>query len=95
MPVSKYPDNLDGDVFRRMEASGDDLSKPRNVDFEFIFASKEQAQKFSDKVHTTTGLKAEATRYDEGQMWESTVTKFMIPTYSGITKLEDSLARVA
>ena len=33
-----YPSDANGDVLRRLEAQGNDLSKPRNIDFTVVFA---------------------------------------------------------
>lgn len=38
MNFDAFPNDANGDVLRRMEAQGDDLSRPRNVDFTVIFA---------------------------------------------------------
>lgn len=46
----KYPDDANGDVPRRMEAQGDDLTRPRNVEFTVVFPNENTAKKFADRV---------------------------------------------
>jgi hypothetical protein len=41
-----FPDDANGDVLRRMEAGGDDLTRPRNIDFAVVFADESSAEKF-------------------------------------------------
>ena len=38
-----YPDDINGDVFRRMQASNFDFSKPHDVDFFAVFRTEEAA----------------------------------------------------
>ena len=42
------PNDANGDVLRRMEAQGDDLSRPGNVDFTVIFADESSAEQFAE-----------------------------------------------
>jgi hypothetical protein len=35
-----YPNDANGDSLRRMEAEGDDLSRPRNINFTVVFSNK-------------------------------------------------------
>ncbi len=37
MPTHKWPDDADGDVFRRLDSSGFDFSKPYTIDFNIDF----------------------------------------------------------
>jgi hypothetical protein len=41
-----YPNDANGDALRRMEAEGDDLSRPRNMDFTVVFSNKNSAEEF-------------------------------------------------
>jgi hypothetical protein len=43
-----FPNDANGDVLRRMEAQGDDLSKPRDVDFTVVFAEANSAEQFAE-----------------------------------------------
>jgi hypothetical protein len=42
------PDDENGDVLRRMVAKGDDLTRPRNIDFSVLFADEGSAEKFAE-----------------------------------------------
>lgn len=55
-----YPNDANGDALRRMEAQGDDLTRPRNVDFTVAFADANSADQYeaagqlSDKLDKET-----------------------------------------
>lgn len=43
-----YPnDDANADALRRMEAQGDDLTRPRNIDFTIVFADASSAEQFA------------------------------------------------
>lgn len=90
-----FPNDANGDVLRRMQSQGDDLSKPRNIDFEFIFQTEPNAKSFAKEAAKVPGTKVKSSRYEERRMWETTVTKHMLPTYENITNMEESLTRTA
>lgn len=91
-----YPDDVNGDVLRRMEARGDDLSKPRNIDFSVVFADASSAQQFAEYFqalgHNVSVEHAE-TRPDFP--WDVLVVQHMAPSYDAITDFEDLLQSVA
>lgn len=89
------PNDENGHILRQMLAQGDDQTKPRDVEFQFIFDTEQQATQFVAQVKSATGLKAEASRYEARNMWDTTVTKNMVPTHQDITSLEQSLSRLA
>ena len=93
--MSTFPNDENGDVLRRMQANGDDLSKPRNIEFEYIFATEQNAKDFASDVRAAHSLKAEPSRYGERKMWQTTVTKHMLPTHQDITTWEQTLTRLA
>jgi hypothetical protein len=78
-----------------MQQREDDLSVPREIDFYFAFPAKNQADSFADQEQLTIGLPAEASRYEERDMWQVRVTKHMVPTHDGISTLENSLSEIA
>jgi hypothetical protein len=47
-----YPNDANGDALRRMEAQGDDLSRPRNIDFSVVFSDKNSADEFARVPHS-------------------------------------------
>jgi hypothetical protein len=89
------PDDANGDVLRRLIEGGDDLSSPRNIDFEHIFQSKDGAVAFLAEV-TSPLQSAKLSWYPGESAWNVQVTKYMIPTHAEISGLEaelDSFAR--
>jgi hypothetical protein len=43
-----YPDDDNGDVLRRLEKQGDDLTRPRNIDFSVVFPVESAAKQFAE-----------------------------------------------
>jgi hypothetical protein len=93
--MTTFPDDENGDVLRRMQAEGDDLSKPRDIEFQFVFKLEPNSRHFASEVQAKHGLKAETARYEERRMWQATVTKHMVPTHQEITRLEQKLTELA
>jgi hypothetical protein len=94
--VPVFPEDENGEVLRQMHESGDDLSKPRDVDFTVVLPDKAAAQAFCDRFHGL-GYKVSAkhTRTVAELPWDAVVVKHMIPTHLEITRLEDLLGQVA
>lgn len=66
-----YPNDASGDLLRRMETHGEDLTKPRNIDFAGVFAEKTSAEQehaaitlrnATDPVFLTMPVQLEAKR---------------------------------
>ncbi len=93
--AADFPDDLNADTLRKMAASGDDLSKPREIEFFFVFASAKKAEAFAADVRAAHALEPQTAEDDGGGSWTSTVTKNMLPTHEGISKLERSLIVLA
>jgi hypothetical protein len=94
MSAPHFPDDQSGDVLRRMFASGDDLSRPRVVDFSFAFPERRQAIAFAEVVDGRD-LEVCIWYYAEREMWQTTVKRKMIPSYRDITSFELRLASQA
>ena len=94
--LSAFPNDENGDVLRRMQANGDDLSKTRCIDFTVVFPSEEKAkefmQRFSALGYTTT---IENTACIEGMPWDVIVIKKMVPTHLAIASFELELETIA
>jgi hypothetical protein len=88
---TNFPSDVNGDVFRRMVRNGGDLSQPRMMDFCHIFPERRQALAFADIVDNRD-LTVCISYYEERDMWQVTVKRYMIPTYKDVTALELSLA---
>jgi len=82
-----FPDDENGDVLRRMFASGDNLLEPRVIDFSFTFIERSQALAFADAVNTQE-FKVGISYYEERGGWQVVVKKKMVPTHEDITALE-------
>lgn len=90
----ELPDDENGEALRLMMAEGDDLSKPREIEFFFTFRLQEMAESFAKAIGSTS-LEAEAEADMEKGNWVVTVTRFMTPTHADITELARFLARRA
>jgi|SRR5579864_7726716 len=92
-----YPEDDNGNVLRRMEAQGKDLTKARNIDFAVVFANASSAEQFAQHFRE---LRYEVsvednTETEEDFPWDVIVVKHMVPTYEGITDFENELQSVA
>ena len=92
--LEDFPNDENGDVFRRMIRNGDDLAKPRMMDFCHIFPERKQALAFADLVDNRE-LEVCISYYESRDMWQVIIKRHMIPTYSDVTALELSLAAQA
>lgn len=92
----KYPDDANGDVLRRMEEAGDDLTRPRGVEFTVIFPNENAAKQFADHVSALGyAASAELTETVADFPWDVIVVKQMVPSHEEIDAVEDSLQQVA
>jgi hypothetical protein len=94
----EFPSDVNGDVFRRMLAGADDLSRARPVDFEHILPTYEAAQAMASKaMDLGFTVNVEGRPDDRGSVREYDVrcTKTMVPTYESITEVEQRLGGIA
>ena len=92
----KYPDDANGDALRRMEEAGDDLTRPRDIEFTVVFPNETTAKQFADHVSNLGyAASAELTGTIEDFPWDVIVVKHMVPTHEEIAAFEDWLQRVA
>jgi hypothetical protein len=91
MSVPQFPDDENGDVLRRMYDDGDDLTQPRIIDFCFAFPERRQALAFAEIVDDRA-FEVCISYYEEREMWEAIVKRYMVPTHRDITALEMRLA---
>ena len=91
-----YPNDDNGDVLRRMEAQGDDLTKPRNIDFSVVFADGNSAEQFAQHFRALGhGVSVKLTKTDPDLPWDVVVVQHMAPSYEGISDFENLLQSVA
>jgi hypothetical protein len=95
-----YPDDANGDVFRRMESSGFDFTTPHVVDFHAVFATEAMADQIArmylaDHKAGEKLTNIETKPFPQGGM-ELTLSKRMLVSYEAVTAFESTLAeRVA
>ena len=89
-----FPDDDNGDVLRNMERNGDDLSQPRNIDFEHVFPTQEKALSFAARAINQTD-EVGISWYEEARCWQVRVTRHMVPDHAALTELELDLQAVA
>ena len=92
----KHPNDANGDALRRMEDAGDDLTRPRNIDFTVVFPDEDGAKQFANELHARGyETSVEFTKADEEFPWDVVVVKHMIPTHEGIGAFENLLEHAA
>lgn len=92
----KYPDDANGDALRRMEEAGDDLTRPRDVEFTVVFPNENKAKQFADHVSALGyAASAELTGTVADFPWDVIVVKHMVPSHKEIGAIEDSLQHAA
>ena len=93
--MSEFPDDANGDVLRRMLDGGDDLSKPRDIDFSVVFRSRENGEAFASRFEAS-GLRVKiADDLYQDEFVDVTVIKFMVPDHVEITAFERELEDAA
>lgn len=95
MPLT-FPLDENGDVLRKLQLGGDDLSLPRDIDFSVVFASQANAFAFAELFSTPEiRLTIERAAVVPGLPWDVTVTRYMVPDHGAIGAFEDALAEQA
>ena len=90
------PDDENGDVLRRMIARGDDLSRPRIVDFTQVFPDEASASAFAEAARAE-GLFAAVKQTDvvEDLPWDVVIEHSLAPSHTALTALELKLSELA
>jgi hypothetical protein len=93
---SDFPADENGDVLRRMQRNGDDLSKPRDIDFTVVMPNEDSVHKFSDHFRKL-GFQEKSEESDTVPElpWDVIVVKHMIPEHADITAFELQLEEIA
>jgi hypothetical protein len=91
-----HPDDDNGDALRRLEANGDDLTRPRDVDFTVVFPDQDSGEKFANHFRAL-GYRAsvELSETVEAFPWDVVVIKHMAPSHKEIEDFEILLQSVA
>jgi len=91
-----HPNDENGDVLRRMEAKGDSLTRPRDIDFTVVFREEDGAERFAEHFRAQghrVSVERAGTR--EEFPWDVVVVNHMKPSHQGIGEFEASLQEVA
>jgi hypothetical protein len=94
--MTTFPNDENGDVLRRMQASGDNLEKPRDIDFNFVFEKEADANGFCAAVRKLGFERVRCKFFEQKKMWDVRVIVFLMPTHVEITQTElklDTLSR--
>jgi hypothetical protein len=90
------PNDDTGDALRRLISHGDDLTRPRDVDFTVVFPDEASAEHFADHfrlLHFRASVKfAEVA---DGLPWDVLVVANMEASHEKISEFEDLLQSVA
>ena len=91
-----FPNDENGQVLRRMQENGDDLTKVRTIEFVVVFPSKSAAEQFADHFRAL-GYRAqlEQTGTVPELPWDAIVARNMIPSHSAISDFEAELGLFA
>ena len=95
----QFPNDQNGDVFRRMHASGFDFSKPHNVEFFAVFRTEEDADRVArefvaDHRAGDTLVAVDTSPHEVGGM-ALKIVKSMLVTHRDVTAFEALLAQRA
>lgn len=90
------PNDENGDVLRRMHENGDDLTKPRDIDFTVVFPSQYSAEEFADHFRRLGhNVSVGETRCVPELPWDVVVVNHMTPSHNQITQFENTLETLA
>lgn len=91
-----FPLDDNGDVLRKLQLGGDDLSLPRDINFSVVFAAQASAVAFAELMSTEeVRIEIECAAVVPGLPWDVTVTRYMVPDHGAIGDFEDTLAEQA
>ncbi len=78
-----YPSNADGNVLRKLAESGNDMTKPMEIDFA-IAVPDEFAANAIREVADANGYNSRVFYDDESGTWSVYCTKSIVPTYQNV-----------
>jgi hypothetical protein len=91
--ADSFPNDENGGVLRRMQENGDDLTKPRDLEFTVVFPSKVFAEAFADHFRQLGyRVSIEETKCVPELPWDVVVARNMIPLHTDIAEFEDTLS---
>jgi hypothetical protein len=91
-----HPNDDNGDVLRRMNAKGDNLATPRNIDFAVVFPDQGSAEQFAEHFRKAGYIASVDFAQTVKELpWDVVVVKSMMPSHQGITDFESALQNIA
>jgi Regulator of ribonuclease activity B len=92
----KYPDDANGNALQRMEAQGDDLTRPHNIEFTVVFPNQDSADQFARHIGAL-GYEAsiEFSETVDGFPWDVVVVNLMAPSHNEIREFETVIQTAA
>jgi hypothetical protein len=88
-PEHDLPDDDNGEVLRRLEAQGDDLTRPSNIDFTVVFPAKDAAEHFAAHFRKEGYVvSVEFAETVKELPWDVIVVRHMTPSHRGISEFE-------
>jgi hypothetical protein len=92
--MEDFPGDENGQALRNMALNGDDIHRPRDINFSVVFQEKLPAERFIQSA-TSSGIKAKYTLDYDSDKWDVTVTLMLIPTHNSISQIEECLQNLA
>lgn len=89
------PDDDNGQVLRQMLEDGDDLDRPRAIDFFHVFADGDGAAAFAAAAAALADVVVGPAEQDDEGVWQVAVSRTMAPNHAAITALELQLGELA
>lgn len=92
-----FPDDENGQVLRRMVADGDHLDIAREIEFVFVFPSRECAEQFESRIDFSQPHTIAIERSDTVPElpWDVVVSIHMLPTHQAISFAENTFGEIA
>ena len=92
----EFPNDDNGDVLRKLQGNGDDLTQARDINFTVVFPDELAAQTFASEFRDAGySVEVEMTHCRKELPWDVRVVRTMIPTYEGIGSFELELEKAA
>ena len=97
---NEYPNGTDGDALRRVASSGNDMSRPMDIDFQIAAPNEAVATRVAEQAiklgyRTSTYFDDEANLENVDDPWTCECTKTMTPTYEAIIAAQNELDAIA
>jgi regulator of RNase E activity RraB len=82
-------------ILSRMTKDGDDLSQPREIDFNHLFEEKDKAEAFMNAALQQGYENVDCDFWDDQGKWQTAVHVFMVPELEEIDEIEAELDKIA